>query len=164
MRRREFITLVGAVAAVWPLAVRAQQVGKVWRIGMLDTASRELNAANLTAFRKALREFGYVEGENLVIEYCSAEGHNERILVSELLRLKVDLIVVRGTPEVMAVKNATSTIPVVMTAVAHPVGSGVVTNLPHPGGNITGLSSFVTELEAKRFQFLTELVPGMKRV
>ena len=83
--------------------------------------------------------------------------------MSELLRLKVDLIVVRGTNEVMAVKNATSTIPVVMTAVAHPVGSGVVTNLPHPGGNITGLSSFVTELEAKRLQFLTELVPGMKR-
>jgi putative ABC transport system substrate-binding protein len=166
VRRREFITLVGALAAVWPLAVRAQQVGKVWRIGMLDTASRELNAANLTAFRKALREFGYVEGENLVIEYRSAEGHNERIpdLVSELLRLKVDLIVVRGTPEVIAIKNATSTIPVVMTAVARPVRSGVVTNLPHPGGNITGLSALVTELEAKRFQFLTELLPGMKRV
>jgi putative ABC transport system substrate-binding protein len=84
--------------------------------------------------------------------------------VSELLRLKVDLIAVRGTPEVMAIKNATSTIPVVMTAVAHPVWSGVVTNLPHPGGNITGLSSFSTELDSKRFQFLTELVPGMKRV
>jgi putative ABC transport system substrate-binding protein len=124
-----------------------------------------LNATNLAAFGKGLREFGYVEGENLVIEYRSAEGHHERLpdLVSELLRLKVDLIVVRGTNEVIAVKNATSTIPVVMTAVAHPVGSGVVTNLPHPGGNITGLSSFVTELEAKRLQFLTELVPGMKR-
>jgi putative ABC transport system substrate-binding protein len=125
VKRREFITLVGAVAAVWPFAVRAQQVGKVWRIGMLDTASRELNAANLTAFRKGLREFGYVEGENLIIEYRSVEGRNERLpeMVSELLRLKVDLIVVRGTPDVMAVKNATRTIPVVMTAVADPVGS-----------------------------------------
>jgi putative ABC transport system substrate-binding protein len=125
-----------------------------------------LNATNLAAFRKGLREFGYVEGENLVIEYRSAEDHHERLpdLVSELLRLNVDLIEVRGTPEVMAVKNATSTIPVVMTAVAHPVWSGAVTNLPHPGGNITGLSSFNTELEAKRVQFLAELVPGMKRV
>ena len=133
MRRREFITLVGAVAAVWPLAVRAQQVDKIWRIGMLDTASLELNATNLAAFRKGLREFGYVGGENLVIEYRSAEGHHERLpdLVSELLRLKVDLIAVRGTPEVMAVKDATSTIPVVMTAVDHPVRSGVVANLPH---------------------------------
>jgi putative ABC transport system substrate-binding protein len=166
VKRREFISFVGAVAAVWPLAVRAQQPAKVYRIGMLDTASRELNATNLAAFRKGMREFGYVEGENLVIEYRSAEGHSKRLpeLVSELLRLKVDLIVVRGTPEVMALKNATSTIPVVMTAVADPVRSGVVANLPHPGGNITGLSAFVTELEAKRFQFLTELLPGMKRV
>jgi putative ABC transport system substrate-binding protein len=165
MRRREFISSLIGTAVAWPTVARAQQTDKVWRIGMLDHASRELNATNLAAFGKGLREFGYVEGENLVIEYRSAEGHNERLpdLVSELLRLKVDLIVVRGTPEVMAVKNATSTIPVVMTAVAHPVRSGVVTNLPHPGGNITGLSSFVTELEAKRFQFLTELVPGMKR-
>ena len=165
MRRREFIGSLIGTAIAWPFAVRAQQVDKIWRIGMLDTASLELNATNLAAFRKGLREFGYVEGENLVIEYRTAEGHSERRpnLVSELLRLNVDVIVVRGTPEVMAVKNATSTMPVVMTAVADPVGSGVVANLPHPGGNITGLSSFSTELDSKRFQFLTELVPGMKR-
>src|SRR5262249_20647475 len=127
---------------------------------------RELNATNLAAFGKGLREFAYVEGENLVIEYRSAEGHHERLpdLVSELLRLKVDLIAVRGTPEVMAVKNATSTMTVVVTAVDTPARSGVVTSLPHPGGNITGLSAFVTELGAKRFQFLTELLPGMKRI
>jgi putative ABC transport system substrate-binding protein len=167
MRRREFIGNLIGTAVAWPLAASAQQAAsKLYRIGMLDTASRELNAANLAAFRKALREFGYVEGENLVIEYRTAEGHSERRpnLVSELLRLNVDVIVVRGTPEVMAVKNATSTMPVVMTAVADPVGSGVVANLPHPGGNITGLSSFFRELEAKRFQFLTELIPRMKRV
>ena len=133
MKRREFIGSLIGTAIAWPFAVRAQQVDKVRRIGMLDTASRELNATNLAAFRKGLREFGYVEGENLVIEYRTAEGHSERRpgLVSELLRLNVDVIVVRGTPEVMAVKNATSTIPVVMTAVDHPVRSGVVANLPH---------------------------------
>src|SRR5215813_4607652 len=100
MRRREFIGSLMGAAAVWPLAVRAQQTAKVYRIGMLDTASRELNATNLAAFREGLREFGYVEGENLVIEYRTAEGHSERRpdLVSELLRLNVDLIEVRGTP------------------------------------------------------------------
>ena len=110
MQRREFITLIGGAAAAWPLAAHAQQQ-KVWRIGMLDTASRELNSANLAVFYKELRDFGYVEGQNLIIEYRSADGRNERLpdLVSELLRLNVDLIVVRGTPEVLAIKNATST-------------------------------------------------------
>jgi putative ABC transport system substrate-binding protein len=165
MRRREFIGSLISTAVAWPIAASAQQPAKIYRIGMLDHASRELNATNLAAFLKGLREFGYVERENLAIEYRSAEGHSERLpdLVSELLRLKVDVIVVRGTTEVMAIKNATSTIPVVMTAVADPVRSGVVASLAHPGGNITGLSSFVTELEAKRLQLLTELLPGMKR-
>jgi putative ABC transport system substrate-binding protein len=164
MQRREFITLLGGAAA-WPLAARAQQQ-KVWRIGMLDTASRELNSANLAVFYKELRDFGYVEGQNLIIEYRSADGRNERLpdLVSELLRLNVDLIVVRGTPEVLAIKNATSTIPVVMSAVVDPVGLGVAASLRRPGGNITGMSSIVTELEAKRVELLKELVPGMKRM
>jgi putative tryptophan/tyrosine transport system substrate-binding protein len=164
MRRREFIAALGGAAAAWPLAARAQQAGKVWRIGILDTATRELNTDNLAAFYKGLRDFGYVEGQNLIIEYRSANGRIERLpdLVSELLRLKVDLIVLRGTPEVTAVKNATSTIPVVMTAVADPVRLGVAVSLAHPGGNITGLSSFVTDLEAKRVELLKELVPGMK--
>jgi putative ABC transport system substrate-binding protein len=165
MQRREFITLLGGAAAAWPLAARAQQQ-KVWRIGMLDTASRELNSANLAVFYKELRDFGYVEGQNLIIEYRSADGRNERLpdLVSELLRLNVDLIVVRGTPEVLAIKNATSTIPVVMSAVVDPVGLGVAASLRRPGGNITGMSSIVTELEAKRVELLKELVPGMKRM
>jgi putative tryptophan/tyrosine transport system substrate-binding protein len=151
MRRRDFITLVGGTAAVWPLAARAQQGSRSWRIGMLDTASRELNEANLAAFKKGLREHGYVEGQNLTIEYRSAEGRNERLpeLMSQLLHLKIDIIVVRGTPEVLAVKNATNVIPVVMSAVGDPVGSGVVASLARPGGNITGLSSFVPELETK---------------
>jgi putative ABC transport system substrate-binding protein len=165
MQRREFITLLGGAAVAWPLAARAQQQ-KVWRIGMLDTASRELNSANLAVFYKELRDFGYVEGQNLIIEYRSADGRNERLpdLVSELLRLNVDLIVVRGTPEVLAIKNATSTIPVVMSAVVDPVGLGVAASLRRPGGNITGMSSIVTELEAKRVELLKELVPGMKRM
>jgi putative ABC transport system substrate-binding protein len=165
MQRREFITLLGGAAVAWPIAARAQQQ-KVWRIGMLDTASRELNSANLAVFYKELRDFGYVEGQNLIIEYRSADGRNERLpdLVSELLRLNVDLIVVRGTPEVLAIKNATSTIPVVMSAVVDPVGLGVAASLRRPGGNITGMSSIVTELEAKRVELLKELVPGMKRM
>jgi putative ABC transport system substrate-binding protein len=164
MRRRDFITLIGCTAAAWPLAARAQRAGKVWRLGILDTATRELNTDNLAAFYKGLRNFGYVEGQNLIIEYRSANGRIEHLpdLVSELLRLNVDLIVVRGSPEVTALKNATSTIPVVMTAVADPVRLGVAVSLAHPGGNITGLSSFVTDLEAKRVELLKELVPGMK--
>ena len=165
MRRREFITLIGG-AATWPLTARAQQPERMRRIGILDTANRELNSANLAVFYKELQNFGYVEGKNLIIEYRSADGRNERLpdLVSELLRLNVDLIVVRGTPEVLAIKNATSTIPVVMSAVVDPVGLGVAASLNRPGGNITGMSSIVTELEAKRVELLKELVPGMKRM
>src|SRR5262245_36204052 len=155
MTRREFIALISGAAA-WPLTARAQQAGKVWRIGMLDTARRELNTANLIAFQKGLHQFGFVEPENLLIEYRSAEGQYERLpeLVSELLHLKVDVIVVRGTVEIVAVKNATSTTPVVMTAVGDPVGSGIVASLAQPGGNITGLSSLTFDLEMKRYQFL----------
>src|SRR5262245_2358844 len=165
MRRREFIALIGGAVA-WPSAAPAQQAGKVWRIGMLDTARRELNTANVVAFLKGLRQFGFVEPDNLVIEYRSAEGQYERLpdLVSELLRFKVDVIVVRGTVEIVAVKNATSTTPVVMSAVGDPVAAGIVANLAHPGGNITGLSSLTMDLEIKRYQFLKELLPGVKRV
>jgi putative ABC transport system substrate-binding protein len=165
MRRREFIGLVSAAAA-WPLATWAQSTARVWRIGILDTTTRERNADNLAAFLKALSEFGYVEGQNLVIEYRTADVHREQLpgLVSELLTLKVDAIVVRGTPEALAVQQAGPTIPVVMSAVADPVGLGVAASLSHPGGNFTGMSSFVIELEAKRIQLLREMVPGLKRL
>jgi putative tryptophan/tyrosine transport system substrate-binding protein len=166
LKRREFITLLGGAAVARPLAARAQQGSKSWRIGMLDTASRKLNEANVAAFNKGLRQLGHVEGQNLIIEYRSAEGRNERLpgLVSELLHLKIDIIVLRGTSEALAVKNATTAIPVVMSAVGDPVGSGVVSSLARPGGNITGLSSFVPELETKRLELLREIVPGMKRM
>ncbi len=116
MRRREFIGLLGGGAAAWPLLARAQQVGKIYRIGILETIPAARNAANLDALRKGLRDLGYVEGRNLVIEYRSADGRAERFpdLASELVRLKVDLIVTRGTPATQAVQNATGTVPVVM--------------------------------------------------
>jgi putative tryptophan/tyrosine transport system substrate-binding protein len=126
MRRRDFVTLLGGAAVGWPLVARAQQVSKIWRIGMLDTASRELNSANMGVFLEKLREYGYVEGKNLIIDYRSAGGRNERLpeLVSQLIGLNPDVVVLRGTPEALAVKNATSTIPVVMSAVVDPVGKG----------------------------------------
>ena len=157
MKRREFITLVGGAAA-WPLTAGAQQpAGKV--IGMLETTSAALNAGNFDAFRNALREHGYVEGQNLVIEYLSADGRPERFpaLAADLVRLKVDLIVTRGTPAAQAAKNATATIPVVMAAAGDPLGVGVVASLAYPGGNITGFSAFVTELSGKRVELIEKI-------
>jgi putative ABC transport system substrate-binding protein len=165
MRRRKFISLLGAAVAS-PLVVRAQQPSKVYRIGMLETISAALNSANLAAFRKSLHDLGYVEGQNLRIEYRSADGRAERFpeLATQLVGLTVDLIVTRGTPASLAAKNATATIPVVMAAVSEPFGSGIVADLAHPGGNITGLSSFATVLDAKRVELLREVVPGAVRI
>jgi putative ABC transport system substrate-binding protein len=163
MKRREFLTLVGGALAVWPLAARAQQVVKVRRIGILDTTTRELNK-DIDALFKGLRAFGYFEGQNLIVEYRS--GRYERLpdLVAELLHLNLDLIVVRGTSEIIAIKNANAKIPIVMSAVADPVGLGLAASLSRPGGNFTGMSSIVTDLERKRLEILREIVPGMKRV
>jgi putative tryptophan/tyrosine transport system substrate-binding protein len=164
MRRREFIAVLGAAA--WPLAARGQLASKVWRVGMLDTATRELNRANMDGFLGRLRELGYVEGQNLIVHYRSADGRSERLpeLVAQLIGLDVHVIVTRGTQEVLAVKNATSTIPVVMAAAADPVGLSVAASLSHPGGNITGMTSVASALASKRIGFLKELVPGIKRV
>jgi putative tryptophan/tyrosine transport system substrate-binding protein len=163
MRRREFITLLGSAAA-WPLTARAQQSGKVWRIGILETISLAQNALLLSAFRQRLRQLGYVESQNFVIEYRSAEGRGDRFphLVAELIQLNVDIIVLRGTPAAIAAKNATSTVPVVMTAIGDPLL--VVASLSHPGGNITGLSSVVPDLAAKRIELLKEIVPQATRI
>ena len=165
MRRRDFITLLGATAT-WPLETRAQPARKVYRIGMLETISETLNAANLAAFRESLHDLGYIERKNFVIEYRSADGRAERFadLATELVDLKVDLIVTRGTPATLAAKTATTTIPVVMAAVSEPFGSGLVVSLARPGGNITGLSSFATMLDAKRVELLREAVPGIARI
>ncbi len=156
------ILAVGLLAA--PLAVRAQQVGKVYRIGILETIPAARNAANLDALRKGLRDLGYVEGRNLVIEYRSADGRAERFLdlAAELVRLKVDLIVTRGTPAARAAKKATETIPTVMATMGDP--HAIVASFAHPGGNITGVTTFSTELTAKRIELLKELVPRLSRV
>ena len=151
---------------VAPLHVDAGPPDKLYRIGILERTSTAINAANLDAFRQGLRELGYVEGKSFVIEYRSADGHDERFpaLATELVRLKVDLILTRGTPAALAAKNATATIPVVITGVGDPVGQGVVASLARPGTNITGLSAAVTEIYPKRVQLLRELVPRAARI
>jgi putative tryptophan/tyrosine transport system substrate-binding protein len=166
MRRRELITLLGGAAVAWPLAAWAQQVGKVYRIGLLETIPASQNTANLDALRKGLRALGYIEGQNLSIEYSSADGIAERFpeLAAELVRLQVDLIVTRGTPAAQAAKNATATIPVVMAAIGEPLAVGVVAGLARPSGNVTGLSSFTTELAGKRVELAKEMMPGISRV
>ena len=163
--RRAFISGITLGLLSPPLALEAQPAGKVYRIGMLERTSPAINAANLDAFRQGLRDLGYVEGKNFVIEYRSADGRDERFpgLAAELVRLKVDLIVTRGTPA-LAAKHATGTIPVVITGLADPVGQGVVASLAHPGGNITGVSAIVTEIYAKRVDLLRELVPRAARI
>jgi putative tryptophan/tyrosine transport system substrate-binding protein len=163
IRRREFMILMGGAAA-WPLAAPAQQPARVWRIGVLETTAMELNAVNFEAFRQSLRELGYVEEQNLTIEYRSAEGRGERFadLAADLVRLNIDLIVTRGTPAALAAKQATTTTPIVMAAMGDPLM--VVTSLANPGGNITGLSAYTAGLEEKRAELLKELVPGAVRI
>ena len=165
MKRREFITLLGGAAAMWPFDALAQQTSKVWRVGMLDTTSATLNP-NVDAFRRELRQLGYVEGQNLIIEYRSGEGRIERFpeLAVELVRLKVDVVVTRGTPAALAAKNASATIPIVMAAIGEPVETGMVVSLAQPGGNVTGLSAFVNELTAKRIEIMREIVPKISRM
>ncbi len=164
MKRREFIKLVGG-AVVWPLAARAQP-NRTYRIGILETIPQAPNAANFNALRLGLQQLGYVEGQNLVIDYLSADGHADRFpaLARELIRRRVDLIVTRGTPAAQAAKETTKTIPVVMAAIGEPLGVGVVASLAQPGSNITGLSAFVTELACKRIELMKEMLPSISRV
>jgi len=160
MRRREFILALGA-AASWPLGARGQPA-KIYRIGILETVSLASNAKNIDALRRGLRELGYVEKQNYVLEYRSADGDAGRFpaLAEELVRLRSDLIVTRGTPAARAAKGATGSIPIVMAAIGEPLGMGVVASLARPGGNVTGLSAFVTELAGKRVELVKELRPG----
>jgi putative ABC transport system substrate-binding protein len=162
----KIVTVVGVLLFAASLGVDAQKAGKLYRIGVLDTTPMALNIANLDAFRQGMREFGYVEGQNFVIEYRSPEGRANRFpdLAHELVRLKVDLILTRGTPAVIAAKNATRTIPIVMAASGDPLGVGVVTGLARPGGNVTGLSAFTAEVSGKRLQLLKEAVPKARRL
>jgi len=149
-----------------PFAAVVRAAEKVYRVGMLETRSTELNRANVDAFRQGLRELGYREGQNLEIVYRSSDGRDERFpgLASELVSLKVDLIMTRGTPAALAAKSATGIIPVVMAASGDPVGSGIVASLARPGGNVTGLSSGIPESYPKRVELLRDLLPGLKRL
>ncbi len=155
---------LGALAG--PLSVQAQQAESPHRIGFLGNSTAALEANLVGPFREGLRELGYVEGRNLLIEYRWAEGRYERFpaLIGELLAMKVEVIVTAGTPATLAVKQATTSTPLVMIAVGDPVGTGIIPSLSHPGGNITGLTSISPELDGKRLELLREIIPGISHV
>ena len=163
MKRRAFIGLLGG-AAVAPLVANAQQ-GKLARIGALVLTSADAQSL-AKALREGLREFGYAEGQNLVFEFRSADGNADRLpnLAAELVRLPVDVIVATFTPCALAAKQATTTVPIVMAAVADPVGSGLVQSLARPGGNITGFSNMAAEIAGKSVELLRDMLPSLKRV
>src|SRR5215470_16949532 len=161
-KRREFIGLVGGAAA-WPLTASAQQAGgKIVTIGILAIEPWP----PIETFRQALDDLGYIEGKNVRFECRYSKGYNKQLpeLANELVGLNVDVILTWGTDAVLAAKQATTTIPIVMGVIGDPLGSGIVTNLARPGGNITGCSLRAAELEAKRLQLLKELVPELSRV
>jgi len=164
--RRSFLAGTGAVLLGTPLAAEAQPRGKVYRIGVLEVVSVTSNTINLAAFREGLKEFGYADGQNFVIEYRSADGRPERFpeLAEELVRLKVDVILTRGTPAALAAKRATTTIPIVMASSGDPLATGLVASLAHPGGNVTGLSALATEIEGKQLELVRGIVPKITRI
>ena len=164
MRRREFITLLGGAAAAWPLTARAQQASKVVRIGILSLGSGPSLADE--GFRNGLRQLGYVEGQNLVMLYRWAAGSKERLfdLAIELLQLKVDVFASGSTEAIVAIRSVNSAIPVVMTNISDPIGSGLVASFARPGGNTTGLTMYSSDLAGKRLELLREVVPQLRRV
>ena len=167
MDRRVF--LIGSIGLLAvPLAAEAQPAPKVHRLGLLlaTTASDAAYARLVEAFRQGLREVGYVEGRNIIIEYRYAGEQYERLLAlaQELVQLKVDVIVSHGIPGPLAARQATATIPIVMTSAGDPVAAGLVSSLAQPGGNVTGLSLMSPELGGKRLQLLKEIMPGLSRV
>jgi putative tryptophan/tyrosine transport system substrate-binding protein len=166
MRRRDFIKAIAGSAVAWPVAARAQQTGKVWRIGFLSGASRETFSRLYAGFQQGMRDLGYVEGKDFVIEWRSAEGNYERFpeISAELVRLKVDVIVVGASAALPAVKRATTTIPIVMTYSTDPVGNGLVASLVRPGGNMTGLASSSDDSSPKQLELLVAVVPNVSRI
>jgi putative ABC transport system substrate-binding protein len=166
MKKKLTVLTLCAMLFAFSYPASAQQPKKVPRIGYVVGASLSGASARIEAFRQGLRELGYVEGKNIVIEYRYAEGKLDRLppLVAELVRLKVDVIVANGPPSTRAAKEATVTIPIVMAQDSDPVGSGFVASLARPGGNITGLSTLAPELSGKRLELLKEIIPKLSRV
>ena len=164
MKRREFITLVGGAAAAWPLTAHAQQAGKTYHVGWLHPGP--IPEPWIKGFREGLREFNYVEGKNLIIEYRWGDGDFDRLpaMAAELVRLNPDVIISVNTAALLALQKATTTIPIVMLATADPVASGLVRGLARPGANITGMSVMGSELSRKRLELLKEAVPKLDRV
>ena len=165
MKRRAFITLLGGAAA-WPLAARAQQAGKPPTIGFMGSTTPSVAAQWVASFVQRLRELGWLEGRDVAIEYRWAEGRSERYteIAAEFVRLKVDVILTHNTPTVLAAKQATSVIPIVFATAGDPVGSGLVSTLARPGGNVTGVSSQASDAAGKRLELLREVLPDFRRL
>jgi putative ABC transport system substrate-binding protein len=165
MRRRDFVALLGGAAASLPLAALAQQA-KMARIGFLGLVSASSQRNPVAALRAGLRDLGWVEGRNILIEFRWAEGNYERLpaLAEELVRLRVDVLVTHGAAGALAAKNASSTVPIVITAVGDMLSLGLVSSLSRPGGNITGSSLFVAEHTAKRLELIKEAIPSLTKV
>ncbi|MBI4490891.1 MAG: ABC transporter substrate-binding protein [Deltaproteobacteria bacterium] len=163
MSRKTVVSVVVTLILAFPHLAAAEQAKKIPRIGFLGNSTAALEANLIGPFREGLRDLGYVEGKNIVIEWRWAEGKYERFpgLIAELIASKVDVIVTAGTPASLAVKKATTSIPLVMIAVGDPIGTGLVPSLARPGGNITGLTSIAEDLEAKRLDLLREVIPKL---
>jgi len=166
MPRRAFMAMMAGGLLAAPRAAGAQKAGKVWKIGVLWTSSPSLVSPAQAALRQGLRELGYVEGQNIAVEDRYAENNPERLreLAAELVRLRADVIVTQGTPAAKAAKEATRTVPIVMTLVGDPVGMGLISSFARPGGNVTGLSNIASELNSKRLALLKEAVPKLSRL
>jgi putative ABC transport system substrate-binding protein len=163
MKRREFLSLIGAVLAAPPLAAHAQRSGKIARVGLIGLTMADSLPKRTAAFRGGMRDLGYQEGRDFVIDYRWANGQYDRLpaLFAELVELKVDVIVTHGTPGVLAAKEATRTIPIVFAVVGDALGSGIVSTLARPDANVTGSTFFNPELAAKRVELLKEAIPGL---
>ena len=165
MRRREFIRLFSSTTVAWPLAARAQQAGKVHRIGFLGSATARGSAKAVESFRAGLREVGYVEGRNIGIEFRWAEGNYDRLsdLVADLIATNVDVLITHGTPGTRVAKEATTTIPIVMAISGDAIATGLVSSLARPEANLTGSTYFLPQLNAKRLELLKEVFPSISR-